>query len=142
MNLSNTGGGGRGSDKGSIVGDVILHGKKEYWMKGGQYHYHHGLHAGEALHPSPDCQVLSMQPLCPPLTSRGLPSAPILQASAPHHCLHFPFHFDVASMYAGEVTLEGQLVRVLLRSMAQHGGLFNRDDFLQVCGASRVAIVP
>lgn len=28
MNLSNTGGGGRGSDKGSIIGDVINHGKK------------------------------------------------------------------------------------------------------------------
>mmetsp|Transcript_17736 Transcript_17736/g.30030 ORF Transcript_17736/g.30030 Transcript_17736/m.30030 type:complete len:91 (+) Transcript_17736:52-324(+) len=28
MNLSNTGGGGRGSDKGDIVGSVILHGKK------------------------------------------------------------------------------------------------------------------
>lgn len=28
MSLSNTGGGGRGSDKGEIVGSVILHGKK------------------------------------------------------------------------------------------------------------------
>lgn len=34
MNLSNTGGGGRGSDQASIVGDVILHGKKKYWMRG------------------------------------------------------------------------------------------------------------
>jgi ADP-ribosyl-[dinitrogen reductase] hydrolase len=47
MNLSNTGGGGRGSDKGSIVGDVILHGKKKYWVKGGNYHYHHGMKAGD-----------------------------------------------------------------------------------------------
>ena len=47
MNLSNTGGGGRGSDKGSIIGDVINHGKKKYWMKGGNYHYHLGLDAGE-----------------------------------------------------------------------------------------------
>eukprot|EP00486_Rosalina_sp_Unknown_P009005 CAMPEP_0201593630 /NCGR_PEP_ID=MMETSP0190_2-20130828/191177_1 /ASSEMBLY_ACC=CAM_ASM_000263 /TAXON_ID=37353 /ORGANISM="Rosalina sp." /LENGTH=407 /DNA_ID=CAMNT_0048052895 /DNA_START=124 /DNA_END=1347 /DNA_ORIENTATION=+ len=47
MNLSNTGGGGRGSDKGSIVGDVINHGKKKFWKKGGQYHYHHGLKPGE-----------------------------------------------------------------------------------------------
>ena len=31
MNLSNTGGGGRGSDQGNIVGDVILHGKKQFW---------------------------------------------------------------------------------------------------------------
>ena len=28
MNLSSTSGGGRGNDKGNIVGDVILHGKK------------------------------------------------------------------------------------------------------------------
>jgi ADP-ribosyl-[dinitrogen reductase] hydrolase len=47
MNLSNTGGGGRGSDRGSIVGDVILHGKKKYWLRGGNYHYHLGLKAGE-----------------------------------------------------------------------------------------------
>merc|ERR1712054_82334 len=47
MNLSNTGGGGRGSDKGSIIGDVINHGKKQYWTRGGEYHYHHTLEAGE-----------------------------------------------------------------------------------------------
>ena len=47
MNLSNTGGGGRGSDKGEIIGDVICHGKREFWRKGGAYHYHHGLKAGE-----------------------------------------------------------------------------------------------
>lgn len=47
MNLSNTGGGGRGSDTGHIIGDVICHGKRQFWLKGGQYHYHHGLRAGE-----------------------------------------------------------------------------------------------
>ena len=47
MNLSNTGGGGRGSDKGSIIGDVILHGKKEFWGRGKGFHYHHGMKAGE-----------------------------------------------------------------------------------------------
>ena len=47
MNLSNTGGGGRGSDQGSIIGDVINHGKKQYWQKGGNFHYHYGLQAGE-----------------------------------------------------------------------------------------------
>lgn len=47
MNLSNTGGAGRGSDKGSIIGDVINHGKKQYWTSGGSYHYHHTLEAGE-----------------------------------------------------------------------------------------------
>lgn len=47
MNLSNTGGGGRGSDQGDIVGTVILHGKKKQWQRGGNFHYHLGLHAGE-----------------------------------------------------------------------------------------------
>ena len=47
MNLSNTGGGGRGSDQGSIIGDVINHGKKKYWQRGGNFHYHLGLEAGE-----------------------------------------------------------------------------------------------
>ena len=47
MNLSNTGGGGRGSDQGDIVGKVILHGKKQYWVRGGDFHYHYGLKAGE-----------------------------------------------------------------------------------------------
>ena len=47
MNLSNTGGGGRGSSKGSIIGDVICHGKKQFWEKGGNFHYHHGMQAGD-----------------------------------------------------------------------------------------------
>jgi len=47
MNLSNTGGGGRGSDKGDIVGSVILHGKKKYWGRGQNNHYHLGMAAGE-----------------------------------------------------------------------------------------------
>jgi ADP-ribosylglycohydrolase len=47
MSLSNTGGGGRGSDQGDIVGRVILHGKKEFWRREGDYHYHHGLLPGE-----------------------------------------------------------------------------------------------
>ena len=63
MNLSNTGGGGRGDDKGDVVGAVILHSmssfycklfaiilcsdKKQFWLRGGSYHYHHGMKAGE-----------------------------------------------------------------------------------------------
>lgn len=47
MQVSNTGGGGRGSHEGNVVGQVILHGKKEYWRPGSQYHYHHTLEAGE-----------------------------------------------------------------------------------------------
>lgn len=58
MNLSNTGGGGRGSDRGSIVGDVILHGKKKYWVRGGNFHYHIGLEAGENTLEAQLCRVL------------------------------------------------------------------------------------
>ena len=47
MNLSNTGGAGRGGFQGSIIGDVINHGKKQYWVRGGNFHYHLGLAAGE-----------------------------------------------------------------------------------------------
>lgn len=70
MSLSSTGGGGRGSDAGTIVGDVILHGKRKYWVRadshvpgtqafphtkliirvqarGGDYHYHRGMAPGE-----------------------------------------------------------------------------------------------
>jgi ADP-ribosylglycohydrolase len=47
LNLSNTDGPGRGSDKGNLVGDFILHGKKKYWARGKSYHYHHGMKAGE-----------------------------------------------------------------------------------------------
>lgn len=47
MNKSNTGGAGRGSDKGTIIGDVINHGKKKYWTSGKGFHYHHTLQAGE-----------------------------------------------------------------------------------------------
>lgn len=47
MNLSNTGGGGRGSDKGEIIGDIINHGKKKYWGRGLNFSYHCTLEAGE-----------------------------------------------------------------------------------------------
>jgi|EP01046_Picozoa_sp_COSAG06_P029342 ADP-ribosyl-[dinitrogen reductase] hydrolase len=47
MSLSNTGGAGRGSDAGTIIGDVILHGKRQYWKRGEDYHYHQGMQAGE-----------------------------------------------------------------------------------------------
>ena len=46
MSLSSTGGAGRGSQSGSIIGDVINHGKKHLWGKRGT-HYHHGMMAGE-----------------------------------------------------------------------------------------------
>lgn len=47
MNLSNTGGGGRGSDSSKLVGDVIMKGKHKFWARGGEYHYHQGMRAGE-----------------------------------------------------------------------------------------------
>jgi len=47
MNKSDTGGGGRGGTQGSIVGDVINHGKKHLWARGASYHYHCTLDAGE-----------------------------------------------------------------------------------------------
>jgi hypothetical protein len=36
-----------GSDQGDIIGTVINHGKKKYWIRGGNCHYHRGLQAGE-----------------------------------------------------------------------------------------------
>merc|ERR1719320_675720 len=47
MNKSNTGGGGRGSFKGNIIGTVINHGKKKFWARGENNHYHIGMAAGE-----------------------------------------------------------------------------------------------
>jgi ADP-ribosylglycohydrolase len=47
MNKSSTGGGGRGSDQGEIIGNVINHGKKQYWTARGSYHYHCTLQKGE-----------------------------------------------------------------------------------------------
>lgn len=46
MSLSNTGGGGRGSQQGTIIGDVINHGKKQFWGVP-NVHYHQGMQAGE-----------------------------------------------------------------------------------------------
>ena len=63
MSLSNTGGGGRGSDAGTIVGDVILHGKRKYWSRGANWHYHRGMAAGEntlELTISRDCFMASL----------------------------------------------------------------------------------
>lgn len=51
MNKSNTNGGGRGSyrkiDGVSIIGDVIHHGKREYWDPSKSIHYHATLAKGE-----------------------------------------------------------------------------------------------
>jgi ADP-ribosylglycohydrolase len=47
MALSNTGGAGRGTSDGDIIGTIINHGKKKYWARGGAHHYHCTLQAGE-----------------------------------------------------------------------------------------------
>jgi len=47
LNLSNTDGPGRGSFTGNLIGEVILHDKKKFWERGKNYHYHHGMKAGE-----------------------------------------------------------------------------------------------
>jgi ADP-ribosylglycohydrolase len=45
MGLSNTGGAGRGSQEGDVIGAVINHGKRDHWRRG--VHYHCTLQAGE-----------------------------------------------------------------------------------------------
>lgn len=46
LEVSNTGGHGRGDQKGDIIGGVILHDKKQFWGQAG-IHYHNGMAAGE-----------------------------------------------------------------------------------------------
>lgn len=47
MALSSTSGGGRGRDDGVIIGDVINHGKREFWGRGKDFFYHCTLKRGE-----------------------------------------------------------------------------------------------
>lgn len=46
MHLSSTGGHGRGDQSGTVIGDVINHGKRQFWGVPGM-HYHQGMAAGE-----------------------------------------------------------------------------------------------
>jgi len=46
MSLSSTGGHGRGGQEGRIIGDVINHGKHQFWGRANM-HYHQGMQAGE-----------------------------------------------------------------------------------------------
>jgi len=79
MNKSNTGGAGRGSDQGKIIGDVINHGKRKFWKRGQDYHYHVGLKAGDnTLEASLERNVLKIL-----ATSRG--------------------HFDIEALRSGYV---------------------------------------
>lgn len=47
MSKSNTGGAGRGSYRGDVIGKVIFHGKKQFWKPYADYHYHQGMAAGD-----------------------------------------------------------------------------------------------
>ena len=75
MALSSTGGAGRGSSEGEIVGAVINHGKKAYWTRGSGYHYH-------------------------------------------------------CTLKKGENTLEGEMARLVMRSMASPGGAFDQAAYV------------
>lgn len=46
MSLASTGGAGRGTQEGEVVGSVILHGKKHLWGRPNR-HYHEGLQSGD-----------------------------------------------------------------------------------------------
>ena len=46
LSLASTGGPGRGSKEGDVIGSVILHGKKRLWGQANR-HYHHGLRSGD-----------------------------------------------------------------------------------------------
>mmetsp|Transcript_15959 Transcript_15959/g.62352 ORF Transcript_15959/g.62352 Transcript_15959/m.62352 type:complete len:374 (+) Transcript_15959:50-1171(+) len=77
MHCSSTGGGGRGTAGGQVVGKVILHDKAEFWGgKNRGIHYHRG-------------------------------------------------------MQAGENTLTSRCARILLRTIAEAGGVYEEDRFLE-----------
>lgn len=46
LSRASTGGPGRGSKEGEVIGSVILHGKKHLWSEPNR-HYHHGMQAGD-----------------------------------------------------------------------------------------------
>ena len=81
MNLSNTGGAGRGSDSGNIIGDVIMHGKKEFWSRGSgaSYHYHQGMKAGDNT-----LEALITRLVMGSLTEKGDYDAGDVQQRCPH----------------------------------------------------------
>jgi ADP-ribosylglycohydrolase len=79
MALSNTGGAGRGRQDGSIIGDVINHGKKHLWGVANQ-HYHVGMRAGEntlnAIVLRLLARTLSSEKDLPRELARGAPYSP------------------------------------------------------------------
>lgn len=78
MSLSNTGGAGRGAQTGKIIGDLINHGKKQYWGVPNM-HYHRGMAAGENT-----LNAVVARLLVRTMTSaRGYSAASFLQAYVP-----------------------------------------------------------
>ena len=77
MSLSNTGGAGRGGQTGSIIGDVINHGKKQFWGVQG-VHYHQGMKAGENT-----LNMVVARLLVRTLVGLPLPTAAVLGATPP-----------------------------------------------------------
>jgi hypothetical protein len=73
MSLHSTGGQGRGGQTGSVIGDVINHGKKRFWGAAGT-HYHNCLRAGDN----------TLNALCLRLAARAVaePSAPYFSEAA------------------------------------------------------------
>jgi ADP-ribosyl-[dinitrogen reductase] hydrolase len=82
MQLSNTGGAGRGAQSGSIIGDVINHGKKQFWGVANM-HYHQGMKAGENTLNAIVARLLVRELSTPPATAAALlpySAAPFLSA--------------------------------------------------------------
>eukprot|EP00035_Acanthoeca_spectabilis_P008742 m.157782 g.157782 ORF g.157782 m.157782 type:complete len:173 (+) comp14482_c0_seq9:155-673(+) len=75
LSLSSTSGGGRGGFEGNIIGDVINHGKRKFWVRGADFFYH-------------------------------------------------------CTLQKGENTLEGQIARLAIRSLAGTNGLFSPKKFV------------
>ncbi|KAG5188718.1 ADP-ribosylation/Crystallin J1 [Tribonema minus] len=118
MNLSNTGGGGRGSDKGNVVGDVILHGKRKYWLKGGSYHYHHGMRKGQN---TLDCWWRASS--CAASLSRVITRRVFVMLRA--------MRSIAQSRHAMMLRTAADclVARALMCSIAQSGGAFDEDAF-------------
>lgn len=68
LSLSSTSGGGRGRDDGDIIGKVINHGKKKYWGRGLDFHYHCTLQRAENTLEA----TIGLRVLLPHLATSGL----------------------------------------------------------------------
>lgn len=108
-----TGGGGRGSDKGSIIGDVICHGKKQFWMKG----------CVRVFAPSRGRWVGRPLPTYRLIVSQNNPPPPPQLRSGNYHYHH--------GLKAGEGTLEASLVRLQVRGMNKKDGAFDQDTYME-----------